>query len=496
MPRLLQGRVAWAWWVFAAGFLLSFLPIARHHSVAQGDEIFQSVEQAHRLVFGYGILTWEFAYGTRSWILALLSAGPMAIARTLHAGPQLYLPLTAAVFALVGATATACVFLRAEKFFGIAGAAGAAVASALWIDNIYFGARSLGEPLAAHLLVIAVCLAAPPVTSKRAPLLLGGFLAAAAFLVRIQIAPAIALLWLWPPFGRQRFLLLTAGAILALAADAVLDATTWGVPFLPMWQNFHFNFVLNGAAHFGTDPWSTYFRFMAYNWGASAVPFLVLALLGARRMPILFAMAAIIIASHMLIGHKEFRFIFPALAMLSVLAGFGLVDFTRILAYGLGSDRSIPAPAGLAVLVGIGWTAISLLNVIGRGYQHDWDRSSGILDAELRLSRTAGICGVGFDTPIAWTGGYAYLHRPVPLYAFKPDLQSKDIEAANAVVASPSFSFGTTGAKLYRKQQCFTDQCVFLRPGGCTPLPRVPLPSGPLTSAVVDAYVFPTQVFP
>ena len=32
------------------------------------DEVFQILEQAHRAVFCYGIIPWEFRFGTRSWI--------------------------------------------------------------------------------------------------------------------------------------------------------------------------------------------------------------------------------------------------------------------------------------------------------------------------------------------------------------------------------------------------------------------------------------------
>src|SRR6185312_5525190 len=32
------------------------------------DEIFQSLEQAHRVVFGYGFIPWEFQQGARSWL--------------------------------------------------------------------------------------------------------------------------------------------------------------------------------------------------------------------------------------------------------------------------------------------------------------------------------------------------------------------------------------------------------------------------------------------
>ena len=31
------------------------------------DEIHQSLEPAHRLVFGYGLIAWEFIEGARNW---------------------------------------------------------------------------------------------------------------------------------------------------------------------------------------------------------------------------------------------------------------------------------------------------------------------------------------------------------------------------------------------------------------------------------------------
>ncbi|HEX8822710.1 MAG TPA: hypothetical protein VF794_22475, partial [Archangium sp.] len=33
------------------------------------DEVFQSLEPAHRLVFGYGLKAWEFIEGARNWAL-------------------------------------------------------------------------------------------------------------------------------------------------------------------------------------------------------------------------------------------------------------------------------------------------------------------------------------------------------------------------------------------------------------------------------------------
>ncbi len=40
------------------------LPVAQHHS----DEFGQYLEQAHRLVFGYGLVPWEYRADMRSWL--------------------------------------------------------------------------------------------------------------------------------------------------------------------------------------------------------------------------------------------------------------------------------------------------------------------------------------------------------------------------------------------------------------------------------------------
>src|SRR5579872_5069734 len=43
-------------------------------NIAHPDQIFQVLEQAHRLAYGYGVVPWEFREGVRSWILPGLFA--------------------------------------------------------------------------------------------------------------------------------------------------------------------------------------------------------------------------------------------------------------------------------------------------------------------------------------------------------------------------------------------------------------------------------------
>ena len=53
-----QGRI-WFWGILAVAALLrilAFNSFSAHHP----DELIQYLEQAHRIVFGYGVVPWEF----------------------------------------------------------------------------------------------------------------------------------------------------------------------------------------------------------------------------------------------------------------------------------------------------------------------------------------------------------------------------------------------------------------------------------------------------
>jgi hypothetical protein len=59
--------------------LLRLQPILVEPSAVWPDEIFQTSEPAHRLVFGSGLVAWEFQLGVRSWLLPGIIAGLMEL---------------------------------------------------------------------------------------------------------------------------------------------------------------------------------------------------------------------------------------------------------------------------------------------------------------------------------------------------------------------------------------------------------------------------------
>ena len=163
-------------WVLAAllGLVLlsiglRLVPVLFMPSLNWDDEIFQATEPAHRLVFGYGIVPWEFQLGMRSWILPGTIAGLMQLSRLIGDGPAYYLPLIAAALTLLATAPVVCCFLWARRWCGpVAALAGASVV-AVAPELIYFGGRALTEVVAAHILVIACWLLDPgaAVTSRR-----------------------------------------------------------------------------------------------------------------------------------------------------------------------------------------------------------------------------------------------------------------------------------------------------------------------------------------
>ena len=92
----------------ALAIVLRLQPILVAPSAVWPDEIFQASEPAHRLVFGSGLVAWEFQLGVRSWLLPGIIAGLMELSRIVGDGPDYYLPVIAVGFAVLAAAPVVC----------------------------------------------------------------------------------------------------------------------------------------------------------------------------------------------------------------------------------------------------------------------------------------------------------------------------------------------------------------------------------------------------
>ena len=461
---------------------LRLVPIVFVPSLNWGDEIFQATEQAHRLVYGYGLVPWEFQLGMRSWLLPGTVAAVMQLARLVGDGPEIYLPVIAAAFGLLASMPVVCCFLWARRWYGLAAAFAGAAFVAMAPELVYFGARTFTETVAAHLLVIACFLlySADPAPSRRR-LFAAGILLGFVCLLRIHLAPAVMLVALWtqPSLWRARLPALVAGGLLATAFGAVVDWLTLGYPLVSLWRNVLFNVVDGVSTGFGTEPWNYYLLGEAALWGSAGLFVLLAVLLGARRLPHLLAAAIIIVAVHSGFAHKEYRFIYPAVVLVMVLAGLGIGQLTQwaadwVTRQGVGRQVAGALCAMLLMAYSGGlmfqvWTGETMVHLRSRVHDN--------LLAAAYVRQMPAFCGLGLYGAEGrdWVmyGGYSYVHRPVPMYW--PEDEAELAAASPAfdtllytVPPAPQLGFETVA--------CFGETCVARRPGGCIAQPMPPMP--------------------
>ena len=164
----------WFWGLLALAALLralNFNPYAMHHP----DEVLQYIEPAYRLLTGDGIVTWEYRYGMRGWLLPWLLAGPMAIGQAL--GGSAFAGIVAARIAacLVGLIPVVAAWHLGRRLSPTHGIVAMAV-MALWYEQVVFSTHLLTESLATSLFLGAAALV--DVKERRIRVMIGGALLA------------------------------------------------------------------------------------------------------------------------------------------------------------------------------------------------------------------------------------------------------------------------------------------------------------------------------
>jgi hypothetical protein len=389
------------------------------------DEIYQSLEPAHRLVFGYGMQAWEFLEGARNWTLPGLVAALFKLSTLVGLEePRGYLGVTRSVFGLLGA-ATAWGSWRLARAYGASPLAAGAGASlfALAAVPLYFAPRAMSENASALPVVLGLALALAPGASRRAGVA-GASLLGLAVLLRLQ--NGVFCVGLLAVLAARRDWRAARDALAVLAGWAflfgLLDRLTWGRWFHSALVYLDFNVVKNGAASFGTEPFSYYNRVLFRAMGGVTLVTAVLTLFAARRAPGLFGVAAAFYLLHALQPHKELRFLVPSLPLFAALAGVGLDTVLRHLPPSpvrLALPLAVVAVAGFSGLRMGGLTFRDLGQYPGaKSLQNAWDDFGPANRLLITAGKLPDVCGLKVEgIHLAWTGGYSYLHRDVPLYA-------------------------------------------------------------------------------
>jgi len=417
-------------------------------------------------------------------VLPGVLAGLMMLSSQFSAVPSCYMPIIGSVLAALGAASALCAFLWGRRFFGTAGGVVAGIFTAVWIDAVYFGPRALSDPIAAHVLVIGLYASTPghskAATWRRAAVA-GAVLTLAASL-QVQLLPAIAVAGLWAmftTFRNQRLAFLGIGFAIGLLYSAV-DAFTWSYPFESLWRNIAANLYYGAQTIYGVFPWYWYLSTVLEYWTGLAGVMSVLCIIGALRLSQPFGVAVLITTTYSLFGHKELRFIYPAVLLAVIISGIGLAQLVSWIGEVL-RDRGWTGRSAIVLPTAIALAAVALSQLaLANGsepYRMLWTRGRDMILASRYVARLGGVCGIGvLDQTWFVTGGYASFHHAVPLYwASQDGPLDPDSVAFNTVV----YDRGKPVGAGYVEQACFGASCVAQRRGTCSAEPMANMSDPP-----------------
>ena len=436
-PRLREPEVpVWKhlWSVLALAFAARACVALSGDFALHPDEIMQYLEQAHRLVFGNGVVHWEQFYGARSWLAPGLIAGILALFDAVGLDrPVWYVGGVKLVFCALSLLVPAGMYFFARRHFDESAARVALVAGAFWYELVGFAHKPMTEFVATGLLMALLALCARPVPSRPGVVWPAALLAVLAAAVRMQYAPlALALLGLlflrlggtsgpggaWWRSARAQ---LALAAALFFLAVGLFDAVTWNAePFHSYLANLRFNLALEEARAGSSPAWQYLWWLLLSTAGLSALC-LALSLRDPRRYGLLFGLAALALVVHSAEAHKEYRFVFVVVPLwLLIGADVAARLAARRQAWVLGAAGAVFAVVSVA----------GLLNALPR--QDDayrlifapeetpvrFVRDRDPLFAAYRyLAEAPGVLAVWhIDRHYHALPGYYYLHREIPLY--------------------------------------------------------------------------------
>jgi GPI mannosyltransferase 3 len=470
------------------------------------DEIHQTIEQGHRLAFGYGWIPWEFRDGARSWVfpgivgvwLKMLSFVGLTSSGVGVVMSVRVLMLGVALAGVYGA-------MRVGRVAGgLLGAFLAGAITALCPPLLVYGTRCMTEMASGPLLVLAAALVLEPdPTERRAGI--AAALAGISIFFRYQnglFAVAFCLILLVRRAWKAAAMFALVGVIIG-CLGGVLDWITWGKPFHSFVVYVKFNLIEGKAAKWGVESNVYFLQITRSAFGPGLWIVVVGYLLSLARMRILPIVCVLNLVIHSAIPHKEYRFLMPMFPIALALAGGGLgwllggllardplptARFARIRARAGGWVAPVIAIA-LALLF-VRRTQTITFGAMGQdikgrddGYG-PWNHEAGPNYALWEAGKHDDICGVAVvGTPLVSIGGYSYLHKNVPMLG---SLSSYDLAAANYVVAPklmlpppgytvvkgfrvPIYVGTRTDAK--KNTAPDWDYVLFRRDGGCTPAP-------------------------
>ncbi|XP_028164837.1 GPI mannosyltransferase 3 isoform X6 [Ostrinia furnacalis] len=304
------------------------------------DEYWQTLEVAHKQVFGYGALTWEWTKGIRSYLYPSVVAALYTILKfTGLDHPQALILLPRILQAVVSAVADYSFY---KWTGGRKWALFLVLTSWFWF---YTASRTLLQTVETAL--VAIALSKYPFRDGKTSYFekestLWIWLAVVSVFVRPTSAPLWVILGLYniatTKEPRLKLVVRTYLPIGLLVGGALvaLDSYLHGSVVVTPWEFFRFNVLHDIASFYGQHPWHWYlWQGIPAVLGINSLPVLA-AIVAILRRPrenktglLLLAIVAVHVALYSAISHKEFRFVLPLLPIFLYLAQDFIVPWSR-----------------------------------------------------------------------------------------------------------------------------------------------------------------------
>ena len=397
--------------------------------VLHPDEIMQYLEPAHRLVFGNGVIYWEYFYGARSWLVPGLVAGILKLFDIVGLGqPFWYVAGVKLVFCAISLLIPAAMYVFARWHFGETSARVALLMGAFWYELVGFAHKPMTEFVAAALLVSLLALCVRPAPNKVREVLAVALLAVMVSAIRVQYAP-LALLVLGLFFLRtvkKKQLALAAATV--FVSLGVFDAIAWdGGLFHSYIVNIRLNLAMGDLRSGESPAWQFLYWFSIASMGLVTLS-LLLALHDLRRYGLLLAIIALTLLIHSTQAHKEYRFTFVVIPLWLLIGA----DYVVKVVSRTAEIRSLPSMGPTSLALAASFAAISLAGILnalpyqGKVYKA-YSKETGVVgflrsqdpifSAYRYLASAPGVKAVWqVDRPYYNLPGYYYLHRVIPFY--------------------------------------------------------------------------------
>ncbi len=440
--------------IFALSLLVRIY--ASFTSLAQifPDEIFQTLEPAHKLVFGRGFTYWEFKVGARSWFLPGIIAGVYKLLDLCGVKDPLYINIGVKIFySIFNSLAVSVVYLlfrrhgldKKEAFLFSLPLAASYLLS-------YISVRTISESAALPFMVFAVYFASNYVEKEtKKDLFFTIITVGIAYMIRFQTCIfAFGLFIALFLTAKKRFraaLIFGAGYIGMMLIQGIMDIFTWGKFAQSLITYLDYNIIRKVSDNFSVSPWYFFIKEFAATFHPltyiPAILMMIFAIINFRKnksLVLFFFPFLFFFAIHSAIAHKQPRFVFACCFALLALSAESFAFLCKKYAKNRKNAAVFLSLFLLFSLDAFPHLKYSTLwnhstTVVDNFYGRDKGKEKifgGVLETEAELGRIPDLKRAYlFGIPQIWSGGHSYFHKNAPIsFASKPDEIKKMLHKA------------------------------------------------------------------